>query len=155
MRKEEILVERGYMVSEKGIPYNKKGRKLGSVNNQGYLSFNIRIKGKITHCPVHRLQAYQKYGNDLYNKGMVTRHLNGNKLDNSWENIAIGTHSDNMMDIPKQIRIKRAHHATKFNRKYNVEEVVKYHSVHNSYRKTMEKFNITSKGTLHNILNRK
>jgi hypothetical protein len=55
---------------------------------------------------IHRLQAFQKYGDLLYEEGTVVRHLNGDPGSNAWDNIAIGTMSDNMFDIPKQIRIE-------------------------------------------------
>jgi hypothetical protein len=35
---------------------------------------------------------------------MHTRHLNDDPQDNRWENIAIGSHSDNMMDKPAAVR---------------------------------------------------
>jgi hypothetical protein len=47
-----------------------------------------------------------------YEEGTVVRHLNGDPGSNAWDNIAIGTMSDNMFDIPKQIRIRRAEHAS-------------------------------------------
>jgi hypothetical protein len=49
--------------------------------------------------------------NLLYEEGTVVRHLNGDPGSNAWDNIAIGM-SDNMFDIPKQIRIRRAEHAS-------------------------------------------
>lgn len=58
-----------------------------------------------------------------------------------------------MMDVPEQIRIKKALHATSFCRKYNKDEVRKFHSHSKPYIKTMNKFGISSKGTLHYILN--
>ena len=73
-------------------------------------------------------------------------------MDNSYENILIGTHSQNMMDISKELRLKKALKATSFVRKYNKEEVIKFHNKSKSYKETMEKFNILSKGTLNYIL---
>lgn len=95
----------------------------------------------------------QKYGDKLFEKGIETRHKNGIKTDNSWNNILIGNHSQNMMDIPKQIRVKKALHASSFLVKHNKDEIKKYHEKYKSYKKTMDKFNISSKGTLHYILN--
>jgi hypothetical protein len=37
-----------------------------------------------------------KYGDLLYEEGTVVRHLNGDPGSNAWDNIAIGTMSDNM-----------------------------------------------------------
>ena len=105
------------------------------------------------HLSCHRLQAYQKYGDKIYEDGVEVRHNNGESLDNSWCNILIGSHSDNMMDIPKQIRIKKALHATSFIRKYDKKEVKDFYTINRSYKKTMDEFNISSKGTLYYILN--
>lgn len=151
---EVIASKRGYIVDQDGKLYNPKGYEIGKSLDKGYYYTRIRIKGISKRLKVHRLQAYQKYSNNLFEKGTMTRHLNGNSLDNSWDNIAIGTASDNTMDIPEQIRIKRAKHATSFIRKYNKEEVRTYHKKSKSYKKTMEYFNISSKGTLHFILNK-
>lgn len=149
---EQIASKRGYVVTEDGILLNPNSVEIG-YNDSGYITTSIRIKGKSKHLKAHRLQAYQKYGDSLYEDGVVTRHLNSNSEDNSWDNIIIGTQSDNMMDIPEQIRIKKALHATSFVRKHNKKEIKKFHSIDNSYRKTMDEFGITSKGTLHYILN--
>ena len=92
---------------------------------------------------------------DIYKKGIVVRHLNGNKIDNSHNNISIGTQSQNMLDRPVEERKKHAMKATKAMMKYkNVNEIIKYHEKNGkSYKKTMKKFNISSTGTLHYILN--
>lgn len=151
---EVIASKRGYVVSEEGIMYNPKGERVGTcTSSAGREKTCIRVDKKLIDLYTHRLQAFQKYKNKLYEKGILVQHLNGDYLNNSWENILIGTNSDNQMDIPEQIRVKRALHATSFARKYNKEEVKKFHKESKSYKKTMEKFNISSKGTLNYILN--
>lgn len=47
----------------------------------------------------HRLVAAKKYKCDL--SGMVVRHLNGNKEDNSPDNLVVGTIAENNMDHQK------------------------------------------------------
>jgi len=153
LRLEQIAVKRGYIVSEEGVLYNPKGNKIGSIHNSGYHRTNIRINKKETNLMAHRLQAYQKYGDILYNKGVMVRHYNGNKLDNSWGNILIGNNSQNQLDIPKNIRIKRSLNSWKNTRKYDRDEVIEYYNKVKSYKKTKEKFDISSSGTLHFILN--
>ena len=44
----------------------------------------------------HQLVAVKKYGHGI--KGKVVRHINGNKTDNSSENLIIGTTQENTMD---------------------------------------------------------
>lgn len=153
MKIEQIISERGYQVTEDGRLLNPKGKIIGDViNSNGRKGSCVRVKGKKVNFFHHRLQAFQKYGLALFEKGIEVRHLNNNPLDNSWDNISIGTHSQNMMDIPEQIRIKKALHATSFVRKYDKEEVKKFHKISNSYKLTMAEFNISSKGTLNFIL---
>jgi hypothetical protein len=152
-RNEIIAYNLGYRVNEKGDLIGLKGNPVGSLSN-GYYKFKIRIKNGYINCLTHRLQAYQKYGEDIYKKGIVCRHLNGNPLDNSIENIAIGTQSDNMMDRKKEDRIAHAKLASSYNQKHNPYIIKKYYAKVKSYKKTMEEFDISSKGTLHYILNK-
>ena len=149
---EQIATKRGYVVTEEGLFLNPQGKEIGSITGEGYNVSNIRINKIKKHIKAHRIQAFQKYGNKLFEEGIMVRHKNGNPLDNTWENIILGTNSDNQMDIPEQVRIKRAKHATSFVRKYNKEEVRKFHKKERSYKLTMEKFEISSKGTLNYIL---
>lgn len=151
----------GYRVNENGELIGLNGKSVGSLCN-GYYRIKVRVKknsdSKIKdhyiNCLVHRLQAYQKYGEDIYKKGIVCRHLNGNPLDNSIDNIAIGTQSDNMMDRQQADRIAHASHASSFAQVHNHNEIISFYNKEKSYSKTMDEFNISSKGTLHYIINK-
>jgi len=146
---------KGYRLSECGKILNTTFNIIYPKSKQNnYYTFSYRIGNRSIKIKCHRLQAYQKYGNKLFEEGIVVRHLDGNKLNNSCENILIGTHTDNMNDVPKEVRLEKALHATSFVRKYNKEEVIDFHSINKSYIETMAKFNISSKGTLHFILNK-
>jgi len=149
--------KRGYRVTECGDILNPSGIKMKPRENyRGYLKIKITYYGRIVEICVHRLQAFQKFGLKMFDDGMLVRHKNGDSLDNSFDNILIGTHSDNMMDIPDQIRHSKALHASSFITKQNKDKVREYHKSNgHSYQKTMEKFGISSKGTLHFILNGK
>jgi hypothetical protein len=153
MKIEEIAISKGFTVTEKGVLLNKKGKMVGYKSNRGYMVHSIRIDKKYKQFSIHRLQAFQKYGNEMFEKGIEVRHKNGNETDNSFENILIGTHSQNIMDIPVDVRLRSAMTATSFVRKYERKEVKEFYSQNKSYTKTMAKFNISSKGTLHFILN--
>jgi len=151
---EVIAHNKGYKVSNEGVLLNPKGDKIGSLSNTGYHRFGIKISGNKCVIHTHRLQAYQKYGEAIYYKGIMVRHLDGDKTNNSIDNIAIGTNRDNQMDRPKEDRIANAIKATKETIKYNPEEVIDFHNSNgNSYKKTMKEFNIPSKGSLHYVLN--
>lgn len=149
-----IAVEKGYTINKQGNVRNPKGNTVnGFLNKEGYRTFGIRNKTAVYKIAFHRFQAYQKYGDLIFDSKMVSRHKNNIISDNTWNNILIGSQSMNMMDIPKETRIKRAIHAASFLKKYNNEKVISFYEKVKSYKKTMEHFNISSKGTLHYILN--
>jgi hypothetical protein len=151
---EKIALQRGYKVGKDGIFYGATGKRLKKVNRQGYKWASIQINGKNKSLYAHRLQAYQKYNNEIYDKGIVVRHLDGNKLNNSWDNIAIGTSSDNSMDVPKDVRVAIASKGGQAVIKYNRKEVTKYYlDSGRSQKKTKERFGISSNSTLRYILN--
>lgn len=144
--------KKGYIVDEDGnVFYKNKKRKL--TNDCNYLRFTIRCNKVHYYIKVHQLQAYQKFGDKIFENGIVVRHLNGNSLDNSYENIDIGTYQDNILDIPQEIRLKKAIHASSFNQKYNHKEIYDFYMSCKSYKKTMEKFGITSKSLINYIKN--
>lgn len=151
---EQIASKRGYVVTEDGQFLNPRGKEIGTIE-RGYYRGTLVVNKKRRHIKSHRLQAYQKYGDRIYEEGIVVRHKDGNSLNNSWDNILIGTHFDNTMDIPKQIRIKRAKIATSYLIKFDAKKIKDFHKKERSYKLTMEKFGITSKGTLNHILNKR
>ncbi len=151
MQKEKIALSRGYFVNCMGDLYYKNNERKLRKNTKGYFDANIRIGGKLHHLSPHRLQAYQKYGNDLYGEGIQVRHLNGNPEDNTWENIAIGTQFENMQDIPPNIRRLNSSLVSK---KHPHHKIISYYNKVKSYKLTMNKFNLSSKGTLFFILNK-
>jgi len=154
MKKEEYLISAGYSVTELGVVLNPKGKSInGYLHNKQYKVFAFRRPGGVKERQkIHRLQAFQKFGEKMYEDGIVVRHLDGDSLNNSRDNIAIGTHHDNHMDVPEEKRIAKAIHAASFCRKFDKEEVRKFHAESRSYKTTMSHFGITSKGTLNWLL---
>lgn len=118
--------QRGFTVDKVGQVYNPKGKPL-----KGYVrkkktkqkgkgsgvrlehTFGVCLEGNgyVTYpVKTHRFVAYMKYGEEAF-KVECVRHLNDNSLDNSWDNIAIGTLYDNHLDAvrngksePKKIK---------------------------------------------------
>ena len=154
MDKAKIAFLKGYRISDSGRIFNKKNEEInGTIGNCGYKVLSFRMRNLEYKITIHRLLAYQKYGDLMFNEGIVVRHKDGNQLNNSFDNIIIGTQSENRMDIPEHIRFSLALHAASFLKKYDHEEVIVFHKANgNSYKKTMENFGIQSKGTLHFIL---
>jgi len=90
-----------FEVSRNGIVWhicnNGQKYKLTSfVGKRGYHTFFIRIGKKRKHISLHRLLAIAFIPNP--NNLPEVRHLDGNKLNNDLENLAWGTHKDNMLD---------------------------------------------------------
>ena len=126
--------QRGYRLNEDGDLISPKGkalvskvrkfkRKLGkSVHTQRYKVFSVYIPnyGTVTVL-CHRLGAYQKFSKRVFEKGVLVRHLNGNSLDNSLSNLALGTVVDNRMDIPPEVRRRASLIASRQRRRFSDE----------------------------------
>lgn len=154
-RNENLILsnKKGYKIDYDGNIINNKENLLnGFIDNRNYKAFSIKENKKVFNVLVHRLQAYQKYGDKMFEKGIVVRHLNGNSLDNSYDNIVIGTQSDNMMDIPKEIRIKKSSNANKI---HNHNFIIEDRNKGMTYNELMTKYNISSRSTISYIVNKK
>jgi hypothetical protein len=108
------LYDRGYRVSEDGVFTNYKGevRSVKLKSNHKYPQSQVIIDGKKMNYHIHRLAAYCFYGDKMFEEGIHVRHLNGNVLDVSKNNIALGTPSENEQDKPKVMRVRNARKAT-------------------------------------------
>jgi hypothetical protein len=90
----------GYYVTAKGrLKYRGYDHEIcvfKDKDNYKYFKFqNALIKNKSVY--IHKLQAYQKFGYDLFNSKLV-RHLDDDSLNNRIENIDIGSYSQNQKD---------------------------------------------------------
>jgi len=155
-RYEELAKQKGYSVDKNGDVYNKSKKLKGTFNAVGYHVFKIRNQdGESVPVKTHRMQAYQKFGDEIYNDKIVVRHLNSINTDNTWDNIGIGTMGDNMMDQAEELRVKKASNAHKKISDELVLEIKLYHNAGHSYKEIMEKYNISSKGTVSYIINKR
>ncbi len=159
-----IAHELGYVVDEYGnviSPYSNKQLKLvNSYNNtrKVYLKFSINHNKKHYNVMVHKLVAFQKFGKDCFGTDIVVRHLNDDSTDNSYNNIDIGTQSDNQNDRSKDDLVKCAINASTNIRKFSdivVSQIKSDRLKGMTYTQLMDKYNISSKGSVNNILNRK
>ena len=121
-----IAFEKGYIVDDTGnIFFNSRQRKLNK-DTKGYYSFTICTEsGNRRRVQVHRMQAYKKFGDKIFNEEIEVRHLDGNRLNNIENNIGIGNHSQNMNDVPKKKRHNNAINASMDNRIFNDEKIKK------------------------------
>jgi len=148
----KIAYEKGYRVDEEGNVISHTGNKLkvSIVNKKDipYYSFSVYMGVSNNHkrtakLRVHKLQAYQKFKEQLFNPGIVVRHLNSNSLDNSYDNITIGTQSENMMDKSKESRLYWAKNASKNLRRFTDAEIKQIREEHKngfSYRILSERW---------------
>jgi hypothetical protein len=150
-RLEAELHAKGYRVLPCGAARNPRGREIGRhINGNGYREISTtRGSRKVL---VHRLQAFQLFGERVYAPGIVVRHLDGNPLNNSTGNLALGTDLENTMDRLPDDRRSHAKKASAAAAKFNHADVLEFYASCKSYAKTMERFGIASKGTLHFII---
>jgi hypothetical protein len=147
--------DKGYRVDRQGIVFYKGRERKLQINRSGYYYFGIKVTGfkrKIFNVPVHRLQGYQKFGEVSFQEGMEIRHKNNVSTDNSESNILIGTHCENMMDMPAELRVARAINASKSITKYNHAAIKAFYEQCRSYKKTVFEFKLSGKSILHYIL---
>lgn len=151
----KIVYDKGYRVNEDGNVINPKGKILKTnINAGGYPSVGLYINKKSFLLLIHRLKAYQKFGDVMFDKGIVVRHLNDIKTDNSFDNIAIGTKQDNYNDRCKDSLYSLHTNIGLSRRKYNAEEIKSFKESGATNKEIMLKFNLPSTSTVWDILNR-
>ena len=153
-------VEKGYYVDAMGMVFNrKKMLKRQYVKSTGYLCFSMKYNNKNCFVRTHRLQAFQKYGEKIFEHGLEVRHIDNNKLNNSYDNIVLGTHSENMMDRPEHMRKKCALNAGIKNSPLTAEDVMEIRKLYKTgeytYLYLAKMFGLKSKGTISDIINNK
>jgi phage shock protein PspC (stress-responsive transcriptional regulator) len=118
--------QKGYRTTIDGKILNPKGKELKPViNSRGYASISRSFNGKTKSLLLHKLTAFQKFGDAAFQKNIQVRHLNGNKADFSFANIEIGTASDNRLDEPVEKRKLIAYKSSLKTRKLTKEQVDK------------------------------
>jgi hypothetical protein len=99
----------------------KEFKGTGQVTPTPYYLFIPEYRGSNENpIRVHRFVAYCKYGLEAFSH--LVRHHNNNSLDNSWDNLLLGTTRDNTLDIPVEIRRERAQRAGLKKRKLTEED---------------------------------
>ncbi len=148
----KFAYNKGYYVTDMGEVYSPTGKKrklqlkCDKRNKDKRFIFNISFENKRRPVKVHRLLAYQLFGDKIFTKGLQVRHLDGNSLNNTLNNLALGTASQNMLDRPKEDRLAHACLARLYRK-----DLIYWPPVDNdrkngmSYRKLAKKYNI-SKG---------
>lgn len=110
-------LERGYYVLDNGNVIGIRGYILKPYSNK----FDGRLRISVVPYPgckprsvmVHQIAALQRFGETAFLSSAEIRHLDGNLKNNSKTNIALGTSSENQMDIPVETRTARARKAAR------------------------------------------
>ena len=91
--------------SQEIITHTGKRVKPKIYGSQRYPSYTIAVKQKQRiSFAIHKFAAYILYGEEALKHGVVVRHLDGNVLNISKENIKLGSPKDNEHDKPASIR---------------------------------------------------
>lgn len=110
-------IQRGFSVNLEGIVFRPDGEVqklcLPSAPDNQYYTFPISFNGGRVHVRVHRMVAFLKFGEAALLPGVHARHLDGDSLNNQWDNIAIGSQSQNMMDRTPSARSDHARSASR------------------------------------------
>jgi hypothetical protein len=83
-------------ITEDGRVFRNGKEKACQVGLVGYRTVNFSINNKSNTFYIHRLLLQAFVGNP--EKGQEVLHKNGNRLDNSLENLRWGTRSENVQD---------------------------------------------------------
>lgn len=155
--KEKIIeaVGKGYHADNKGNVFSKFKKLSLGISSKGYYHFSIRSNKSRIPIQVHQFVAYFKYGDKIFEENIEIRHFDGNSLNNAYDNILLGTHIENMQDIPEKQRILSAINGSKNLRRFTDEEVQLIIIDRNSglsYSDLCEKYN-TSRSTLSYLFN--
>lgn len=154
----QLAYDKGYCVNRDGMVVSPRGKiRKTHPRGNGRLAFTIKTKQGSMSVPVHRLAALQKFGAATLEVGVETRHLNSDYLDNRPSNIALGSHSQNMMDRPAEVRIAQAKLAAASQRKLTEEEATqlrKDREAGMSYKQLSKKYGI-SKSSISYIIHRR
>ena len=98
-------------------PTGYRRKELKIYGKQRYPVDSFTENGKSRSFKIHRLAAYQIFGNLVFKKDVVVRHLDDNPLNLSFENISIGSVKENSHDIPLEVRSNRLKHARSFQKR--------------------------------------
>ncbi len=120
-KRRELVIyayRRGFRVADDGTAFGLRGKPVGYNDVNGYRSVSIRHpKYGVCNLSVHKLAAYQHFGNNAFAKGIHVRHLDNDGCNNAKTNLALGTSTDNELDKPPEYRVSNALNAAKSTRK--------------------------------------
>lgn len=110
-----FFFKEGYRVSDSGQLVKPDGTvAVTHQTRDGYHYYNTRLRNHPKYgdwqpkVPVHRLAAFQLFGEKVFSPKLQVCHTDGNAGNNELRNLRLGTPSENMMDIPESVRRTKA-----------------------------------------------
>jgi hypothetical protein len=140
----------GNVIKPDGTIRNTSQRKV-TGGRIPYLKFNVKFNDKSYPVNVHHLCSYQKYGEQSF-LVECTRHLDGNCINNSPENIALGSHSENQYDRSSDSRLEHAKKGSKKQQIFTEEQILEIRNSKESLKTISERFGC-AKSTISDIRN--
>lgn len=104
-------VQSGYHVDAiAGVVYGRRGSRMNTKQHcgSGYPTLSLRIEGKGYTVQLHKMIAYAVWGDYVFAPGVVVRHLDSDRENNTISNLALGSYKDNADDIPSAVRARMA-----------------------------------------------
>jgi len=152
-----LAYEKGYrVVGNDVIGVTGKKLRLNASGKNYNPRFSVRGPNR-EHLKVEagKLSAYQKFGDKIFDPNLVIRHLDSNPMNIRKSNIELMTFKESEQLKGEETHKRCSKNAASHLKKYDNDEVRSFYQKCRSYDLTMEKFGISSKGTLHYILNKR
>lgn len=136
------------------------------LTSTGYKCFSLSIppgivgneKRLVRNVTLHRLIAYEKFGEELFKPFTVVRHLDQNCLNNDPSNLVLGTQLDNTLDMNQQLLRETCLKAAKATRLLSDEklEALRFDYYHKglTYRQLAAKYGVKY-GSVGSLIHRK
>ena len=116
-----------------GRPCRKRYKP--TVNKDGYPCISVRRRklGICMKATIHQIVAHQKYGDNMFGKGCLCRHLDSDKSNFRPDNIVLGTKLDNYNDntpAVKALIISSVRKAGLSRRRFSMGEAAEIRELH-------------------------
>ncbi len=123
---------RGYYVDDEGVVQGPRGVRVVSAGHNDFMRFSLADKarpGKHINVAVHKLAAYQLYGDEVANPKWRIKHKDYDRHNNRPDNIELATHSDIMLGTPQTQRWLYGVNAAKKRRRLSDAQLVEFRAM--------------------------
>ena len=146
----EFVQNKNYDIRKDGHIFSKKtGKEIGFIRSDGYKYISFSHKSKLK---IHRI-IWCLYGDTELSEHLVINHKDGNKLNNSIDNLEQVSQAYNNLHAFRILKRPAVIGNCKINKK-QAEEIRKLHNEGWTYLMLMEKYNV-GKTTISYVINKK